>query len=147
LRETSHASESLPFARLSAPVKRELALQLATESILLSLAGGICGVVLAYAGLRSLLALAPADLPREDGIAVNSIVPLAIVLLTGAGLLVRSFLLLNSVERGFDTTHLLTVSASLPYEKYKERSRGQAFFDAQFNGSSRSREFPQQHAP
>jgi predicted permease len=160
--------------------------QLATESILLSLAGGIGGVVLAYAGLHSLLALVPADLPRSDGIGINGIVlgfsfvlclltglvfgllpaskvarvqersglqdqgrgmsggpgarrvrgvlvatqyAVAIVLLTGAGLLIRSFLLLNSVDRGFDSTRLVTVSVPLPYEKYEKPSRGQAFFD------------------
>ena len=160
--------------------------QLATESILLSLAGGIGGVVLAYAGLHSLLALVPADLPRSEGIGINGIVlgfsfvlclltglvfgllpaskvarvqersglqdqgrgmsrgpgarrvggvlvatqyAVAIVLLTGAGLLIRSFLLLNSVDRGFDSTRLVTVSVPLPYEKYEKPSRGQAFFD------------------
>ena len=130
--------------------------QLATESLLLSLAGGIGGVVLAYAGLHSLLALAPADLPRSDEIGINGVVlgfsfglclltglvfgllpasrvariqagsgsrdqgrgmsagpgarrirgvlvatqyAIAIVLMTGAGLLIRSFQLLNSVDR------------------------------------------------
>ena len=48
--------------------------QLATESVLLSLAGGIGGVVLAYAGLHSLLALVPSDLPRSDGIGMNGVV-------------------------------------------------------------------------
>ena len=33
------------------------------------------------------------------------------------------------MDRGFDTTHLLTVSVPLPYEKYKEPARGQAFFE------------------
>ena len=166
--------------------RRRLVQQLATESILLSLGGGIGGVLLAYGGLHSLLALAPADLPRSNGIGINGIVlgfsfglclltglifgllpalqitrieaqsglhdrgrrsspgrgvqrlrgalvatqyALAIVLLTGAGLLVRSFLLLNAVERGFDTTHLLTIPVPLPYERYKEPARGQAFFE------------------
>ena len=160
--------------------------QLATESILLSLVGGIGGVVLAYAGLHSLLALAPADLPRSDGIGINGVVlgfsfglclltglvfgllpaskvariqagsalqeqgrgisagpgarrirgilvatqyAVAIVLLTGAGLLIRSFQLLNLADRVFDTLSLLTVSVPLPYEKYKQPARGQAFFD------------------
>jgi putative ABC transport system permease protein len=158
--------------------------QLATESILLSLTGGIGGVMLAYFGLHSLLALAPADLPRADEIGINGVVlgfsfalclltglvfgllpasrvakagsasagqgrgisagpgtrrargilvatqyAVAIVLLVGAGLLIRSFQLLNLVDRGFDTSKLLTVSVPLPYEKYKEPARGQAFFD------------------
>jgi hypothetical protein len=45
------------------------------------------------------------------------------------GLLIRSFELLNSVDRGFDTTRLLTVSVPLPYDKYKQPARGQAFFE------------------
>ena len=47
----------------------------------------------------------------------------------GRGFLIRSFQLLNLVDRGFDTTRLLTVSVPLPYEKYKEPARGQAFFE------------------
>ena len=160
--------------------RARLAWQLAAESLLLSAAGGIGGVALTYAGLRSLVALAPADLPRADGIAVNGaalafsfalclltgiacgLLPawrlagsqvsgassgpgmqrlcgllvatqfaLAIILLTGAGLLVRSFQLLNAVERGFDTTHLLTVSVPLPPERYPDNTpaRGNTFFD------------------
>jgi putative ABC transport system permease protein len=159
--------------------------QLAAESVLLSLTGGVGGVVLAYVGLHSLLALAPADLPRSDEIGINGVVlgfsfglclltglvfgllpasrvariqasalpeqgrgmsagpgarrirgilvatqyAVAIVLLVGAGLLIRSFQLLNLVDRGFDTTRLLTVSVPLPYEKYREPARGQAFFE------------------
>jgi len=38
--------------------------QLLTESILLAIAGGVAGVFLGAIGLRALLALAPADLPR-----------------------------------------------------------------------------------
>src|SRR5271156_1061860 len=60
--------------------------QLATESLLLSLAGGIGGIVLAKAGLHSLLALVPADLPRLDGIGINGVVlgfSFGLCLLTG----------------------------------------------------------------
>jgi len=66
---------------------------------------------------------------RLRGVLVAAQFALAIVLLSGAGLLVRSFLLLNAVERGFDTARLLTVSVSLPGEKYQEPARGNAFFD------------------
>ncbi|HTV54470.1 MAG TPA: ABC transporter permease, partial [Terriglobia bacterium] len=38
--------------------------QLLTESILLSLSGGVFGLVFGYAGVRELLAVSPADLPR-----------------------------------------------------------------------------------
>jgi predicted permease len=47
--------------------------QLLTESILLSLAGGILGMALGFAGMRALLAVSPAGLPRigEDGSAIG----------------------------------------------------------------------------
>jgi putative ABC transport system permease protein len=159
--------------------------QLATENILLSLLGGLTGLLLAAWGLRALLALMPFDLPRADGIALNGsalafafglcllvglvfgMLPaaqtsgknlaarlrdgsraatanpgvqrlrgllvifqlaLAIVLLTGAGLLIRSFLLLDAVKPCFDTSHLLTMSMELPYPKYEDDARRQAFF-------------------
>jgi predicted permease len=47
--------------------------QLLTESALLALAGGIFGTVLGFAGMRALLAISPAGLPRigEDGSAIG----------------------------------------------------------------------------
>src|SRR5215475_2528545 len=42
--------------------------QLATENILLSLLGGLAGLLFAHWTLRALLALVPEDLPRADGI-------------------------------------------------------------------------------
>jgi predicted permease len=157
--------------------------QLATENILLSLLGGLVGLLFARWALRALLALAPEDLPRADGIAINGtalafaftlclltgvvfgLLPalqitggnlraslnesgrsasagagvrrargllvtvqftLAIVLLAGAGLMIRSFLLLDAVKPGFDTTHLLTMSVHHPNV---ERERIRAFFE------------------
>lgn len=47
--------------------------QLLTESILLSLAGGILGTALGFAGMRALLAISPAGLPRigAEGSAIS----------------------------------------------------------------------------
>jgi predicted permease len=160
--------------------------QLATENILLCVAGGLGGVLLAYAGVHALLALVPTDLPRSDGVTLNGTVlaftfglclltgmafgllpaskitgtdpqaglhegsrgssagrdvnrtrgllvasqfALAIVLLVGAGLLIRSFLLLNSVQPGFDTTHLLTMTVELPEGRYSDETRFRNFSD------------------
>src|SRR5260370_6916637 len=46
--------------------------QLLTESLLLSLAGGVLGLGLGYVGVRALLAINPSDIPRvgEQGAAV-----------------------------------------------------------------------------
>ena len=43
---------------------------------------------------------------------------LALVLLTGSGLLIRSFVRLAGVDTGFDTTHLLMFKVSLPRSQY-----------------------------
>ncbi len=47
--------------------RRRIVSQLLTESVLLSFAGGALGLVLGYVGVRALLALNPADLPRIGG--------------------------------------------------------------------------------
>jgi putative ABC transport system permease protein len=160
--------------------------QLVTENILLTLLGGLAGLLFAYWGLDALLALVPGDLPRADGITINrtalaftfilclltgiafGLLPasqitrgnlhanlnesgrsasagagvrrargllvalqfaLAIVLLTGAGLMIRSFMFLNAVKPGFDTTHLLTMAPILPARPYLDQARSRAFFE------------------
>ena len=45
---------------------------LLVESVMLGLAGGVLGVVVAYAGLRLLLAIGPASLPRLDEISMDA---------------------------------------------------------------------------
>src|SRR5581483_9038680 len=184
-RGTARGRELAVRAALGAGRTR-LLWQLASENILLSLAGGVAGVWLAHAGLDSLLALAPADLPRSSGIGINGVVlafnfgiclltgiafglppaaqavraepaaslrnggrsasagprahrvrgllvtlqfAFAVALLAGAGLLIRSFLLLNAFHPGFDTRRLLTVSLELPAERYKSAERRQAVLD------------------
>jgi predicted permease len=53
---------------------------------------------------------------------------LALVLLTGSGLLIRSFVRLIGVDPGFDTGHLLTFKVSLPRAKYGKDPLCLAFF-------------------
>jgi len=57
-----------------------------TESLLLALLGGFAGIALAYAGVRTLVALGPPDLPRLEAIRVDGVAlgfALGLSLLTG----------------------------------------------------------------
>ncbi|HJQ32689.1 MAG TPA: ABC transporter permease [Pyrinomonadaceae bacterium] len=159
--------------------------QLLTESVLLALAGGAAGLLLALwgiglvetlgsrvtpllAGVRmdynvlaftvvvSVLAglafgLAPAlqvsspDLNETlkaggrsgDGgrggrlrsALIVSEVALSLVLLAGAGLLVKSVMRLRAVDAGFNTSNLLTMNLSLPSSRYPDGASRAAFFD------------------
>lgn len=53
---------------------------------------------------------------------------LALVLLAGSGLLIRSFIRLVGVDPGFDASHLLTFKVTLPGSKYGTDAKCQAFF-------------------
>ena len=53
---------------------------------------------------------------------------LSVVLLLGAGLLMRSFLNIQRVDRGFDPSGVLTMRLTLPRERYPGDAAG-AFFD------------------
>jgi putative ABC transport system permease protein len=156
--------------------RRRVVRQLLTESILLSLPGGLCGLLLAVWGVDLLLRLSPADLPRVEEVSINGwvllftlsltvltgilfgFVPalqssktnltnslkegsrsvagrarlrlrnalvvgevaLSVVLLIGAGLVIRSFWQLMKVNSGFDPHHVLAMGLSLPESKYPE---------------------------
>ena len=139
--------------------RERLLQQLMTESVLVSLAGGAVGLLLAYAGVRALVAADVRNLPRSDEIGIDGTVmlftlvvsilagvlfglapamhtstpdlhgalkeggrgttadrgshalrrslvvtevALALTLLTGAGLLLKSFARLQQVDPGFD---------------------------------------------
>jgi putative ABC transport system permease protein len=159
--------------------------QLLMESVLLSLAGGALGLLVASWGVRALVATSPLDIPRlkdvgldpavlaftviisvltglffglapalqasrtdlqdalkEGGrgsaggpshnriraLLVVSEVALSLVLLIGAGLLGKSFLLLSEVRPGFEPDHVLTTELSLSKSKYAEPGQQQAAF-------------------
>ena len=55
---------------------------------------------------------------------------LAVMLLAGAGLLLRSFVRLQSVNPGFNPAQTLSFELSLPDARYEEEPRQIAFFDA-----------------
>ena len=54
---------------------------------------------------------------------------IALVLLIGAGLLIRSFYRLQSVDPGFQTKNLLTMNFTLPLEPYGDIPRRTQFFE------------------
>jgi putative ABC transport system permease protein len=159
--------------------------QLLAESLLLSLAGGLLGVLLAIWGVRALSSVLPQDLPRSSAIDVNGLVllfsvlvslatgllfgvvpaiyaskpdlssclkdarrdgrsagghgtfrsalvagevALALILLAGAGLALRSFDRLNRIDPGFDPNHVLSVSVSLPEARYPDVAAVSRFY-------------------
>jgi predicted permease len=164
--------------------RRRVVQQLLTESVLLSLPGGFCGMLLAMWGVDLLLRLSPPDLPRVEEVSVNGwvllftlslavltgilfgLVPalrsskpdltkslkeggrsvaggasrrlrnaivvgeiaLSLVLLIGAGLVMRSFWRLMKVDPGFDPHHVLAMSLSLPGSKYTDGPASENFY-------------------
>ncbi len=163
--------------------------QLLTESIALSLIGGIAGVVLAYAGTRGLVAMLPATqlaaLPflanlhidgrilgfsfglsvltgmifglapaiqasrtqltgvlKEGGrnasagsghrlrtVFVVTEIALAVVLLVGSGLLMKSLFRLLNTNPGFNPENILTMTVVLPATKYNDANSQNNFQD------------------
>jgi predicted permease len=158
--------------------------QLLTETLLLAVVGGSLGLFVGAAGVRALLALAPAELPRAGAIGVNmpallftialttlvgvvvGLVPalqgtnrdlrggmqsgaratsgtshtlrrslvvvevaLALVLLVGTGLMLRSLSRLFSVAPGFDASHTLTMQVDAAGHRYDSDTATYLFFE------------------
>lgn len=66
---------------------------------------------------------------RLRSLLMVSEVTLAAVLLTGAGLLIRSFLQLGAVDPGFRKDHRLTMRIGLPSLRYPESAQRSRFYD------------------
>jgi putative ABC transport system permease protein len=66
---------------------------------------------------------------RLRNVLVVSEVALALVLLAGAGLMIRSMASLLSISPGFRTDHLLTMHVNLTSPKYQDQKRVKAFCD------------------
>jgi putative ABC transport system permease protein len=185
-RSTARHKEVAIRAALGATRWRVLR-QLLSESVLLTLAGGALGVVLALWGVDALLALVPEDLRfarldearvdggvlaftagvslltgllvgllpglkiskpdlnlalketsrgstsegrlrRARGLLVVAEVAVTLVLLVGAGLLLRSFISLQQTELGFEAGNLLTLTVAAPQQLYGQTPRRVAYF-------------------
>jgi len=183
-RATTRTGEIAVRAALGAGRGR-LIRQLLAESVVLSLAGGAAGLLLASWGVRALMSIAPADLPRastvdidgtilafsillsiaagvmfgtvpaliasrpnlaiflrdvrRDGgssggrrrvreLLVSAQVALALVLLAGAGLAIRSFQRLTHVDPGFRAANVLTARIALPDATYPTAESQVRFF-------------------
>jgi putative ABC transport system permease protein len=66
---------------------------------------------------------------RLRGFLVVSEIAISLLLLIGAGLLVKSFLRLQSVSPGFDPRNVVALNVFLPGAKYPEDAQQRAFFD------------------
>jgi predicted permease len=65
-----------------------MALHFLSESLLLTLSAAIAGLLIAVAGLRAILAIAPTDIPRLSTVGLNGTsVAVAVLLAVGAGLI------------------------------------------------------------
>ncbi|MGH7447956.1 MAG: FtsX-like permease family protein, partial [Longimicrobiales bacterium] len=103
------------------------------------LAGMIAGLVPALARLRGAGSLATGAAGRTTagrrhmrlrGTLIIAQVATAIVLLTGAGLLMRSMLNLERVSPGFDPERVLTARIDLNWTRYDNAERSAAFYRA-----------------
>jgi predicted permease len=160
---------------------QRLARQLLTESLLLALAGGAAGLVIAEASLYAMRAINPGNIPRLEDISINGPVLLftfgvstlagllfglapvwraikldlntslksggrsgqtdsgllvsrhrlrgllvvselafSLMLLVGAGLLIRSFVRLQNVRPGFAADHVISMQVAATGPKYRE---------------------------
>jgi len=64
---------------------------------------------------------------RSGGVLIVAEVAFALVLLAGAGLLVRSFHLLTRVDPGFNPAQVITVGVTLPASRYDSEDRMRTF--------------------
>jgi putative ABC transport system permease protein len=65
---------------------------------------------------------------RTRSVLVVAEVALSVILLIGAGLLIKSFVLLQKVDSGFNPNKLLVATISLPTSRYTEAAQRSAFY-------------------
>jgi predicted permease len=69
---------------------------------------------------------------RLRGVMVIAQVAVSFVLLTGAGLLLRTFINLQRVDPGFEPANVMLMEVPLPFSRYPERAQRLDFFDRLF---------------
>ena len=122
----------------------------ATVSLITAL---VCGLAPAFEGSRADVQEALKDGARQVGGGVRhrrmrqtfvvSEIALAVVLLVGAGLMLRSFSSLRRVDPGYSTTNILTMRLQLPGAKYRDDAQRIRFFQ---DATARIQELPGVHA-
>ncbi len=104
----------------------------------------LCGILFGLAPLRSASAIDPEAALKQtarfatgtrrhrrlENLLIVSEAALALILLAGAGLLVRTFAGLTAIAPGFHPDNVVTAHLSLPYWKYRTAERQRAFLDA-----------------
>lgn len=107
--------------------------------------GLLFGVAPAVRGRRGETADTLRDGGKTSGHAVPAVarrtlvvaeVALAVIMLTGAGLLVRSLIKLQAIDLGFDPAHVLTMQVTLPGRKYNDTT-ADAYFQQLLARASR----------
>src|ERR1035441_10374542 len=107
--------------------------QLLAESLLLALGGGAAGVLLAYAGLRGIVAVVPPNtIPDEARITLNAPVlgftlAVSVVLLVGASLMIRTLLSIQGANLAFHPDRILTLRIPFSEQRYPDAKRRNAF--------------------
>jgi predicted permease len=103
----------------------------------------LCGILFGLAPMRSASAVDPeaalkqtarfATGPRRhrrlENLLIVSETAFALILLAGAGLLIRTFVGLTAIAPGFHPEHVVTAHISWPYWKYRDAERQRQFLD------------------
>lgn len=102
---------------------------LAFSALLVALSVVVFGVLPAWRTARPLQSLrATLRASKLRGALITLEITLSLVLLIGAGLMMRSLVMLLDVDVGFVTHELLTLDISLPAKKYDSPEKQAAFF-------------------
>jgi putative ABC transport system permease protein len=136
------AAASDIFRSLAAQLPRVEEIHLDARIVVYSLACSVvvtllCGLVPAIRGTRSSLSGSLAQSSRSQVSGRNPLqwllvgiqVALAVTLLAGAGLLLRSFQQLGRVSPGFDSTHILTFELSMNWSETGDMKKLRQFTD------------------